>query len=126
MQFTYIFAVLFMIASTVLAVPTGRISMRASCDIGGCVSALAPTVSSCANAIGSKGKDLVSAGISCLSDAANTVTNFPADCNQCLKQFDIVGKAKAAGTAIKNAAEGAADEVEDVAEKAGDAIKKIF
>ncbi|KAF9465694.1 hypothetical protein BDZ94DRAFT_297068 [Collybia nuda] len=126
MQFTFIFAATLAVASTVFAAPTGHTYIRASCDAVGCFSALAPTVVSCGIAVGSEGVGLLIDGATCLNDALKTVTDFPASCNQCLKQFDVVGKAKAAGSAIKGAAEDAVDGVEDVAGKAGDVIKKIF
>ncbi|KAF9455926.1 hypothetical protein BDZ94DRAFT_500386 [Collybia nuda] len=125
MQFTSIFAVIFVAASAVLAVPTGNTFMRASCDIAGCVAALAPGVVSCGAAAAQGGANVIS-DAGCLASAANTIANFPADCDQCAEEFGITQKAEAAGSAIKNAAGDAVDEVKDVAGKAGDALGKIF
>ncbi|KAF8073329.1 hypothetical protein FPV67DRAFT_1446313 [Lyophyllum atratum] len=114
--------------SAVVALPSGHTFMRASCDIGGCVAALAPSVVSCAGAAIKKGADIAK-DAACLASAANVVKNLPADCDKCLDEFDVEAKAKSAakvvGGEIKDTAKAAVSKAKDVAEDAGHVVGKI-
>lgn len=118
------FLAFFVFLSAVTALPSGHTFTRASCDIAGCVAALAPSVVSCVGAAAKKGAD-IARDAACLASAANLVENLPTDCDKCLDEFDIAAKAKSAAKKVADTAKAAASKAEDVVEDAGDAIGKI-
>ncbi|GLB45279.1 hypothetical protein LshimejAT787_2100390 [Lyophyllum shimeji] len=119
-----LFLAFFTFFSAVTALPSGHTFMRASCDIGKCVAALAPTVVGCVAAAAKKGAD-IARDASCLAAAANVVENFPASCDSCLTEFDIAGKAKSAANAVEHAAGAAAKEAGHLVDEAGNVVGKI-
>ncbi|KAF5369110.1 hypothetical protein D9615_010436 [Tricholomella constricta] len=127
MQFTLLIAFVAFF-SAVVALPAGHTFMRATCDIAGCVAALAPSVVSCAAAAAQAGANVIS-DAACLASAVNSAVNLPADCDQCLDEFNVKAKAesavKAAGTKVKEAGTKIKDTAKDVAEDAGDVFDKV-
>ncbi|KAF8073330.1 hypothetical protein FPV67DRAFT_1477413 [Lyophyllum atratum] len=124
MQFTFVLS-LFAMISAVVALPSGHVFMRASCDIAGCVVALAPTVVGCVGAAAAAGANVI-ADAGCLAGAVNAAVNMPADCDQCLEEFGVPEKIEAAESKIKDVAGDVVDEAEDVADKIGDKLKDKF
>jgi hypothetical protein len=123
MQFP-LFLAFFTLFSAVFALPSGHTFTRASCDIAGCVAALAPSVVSCAGAAVKKGAD-IARDAACLASAANVVENLPTDCDKCLDEFDVKAKVKSAAKAVQKGAKAAGSKVKDIAEDAGDVAGKI-
>ncbi|KAG6914669.1 hypothetical protein DXG01_016029 [Tephrocybe rancida] len=113
MQIIFVFG-LFTLMSAVVALPSGHIFMRQSCNIAGCVIALAPSVVSCVSAAAQEGVNLIS-DASCLAGAVKSAVDIPAACETCLDEFNIPDKIEAAATAAEN-------EVGDVV---GDAVNKV-
>jgi len=94
MQFSF-FLAFFTLVSSTAALPTGHV-LRASCDIVGCVAALAPTIATCAAALVEGGAN-IPVDIGCLIDATNDLLNLPDDCEQCLEEFNIKAKPAVGG-----------------------------
>ncbi|GLB39421.1 hypothetical protein LshimejAT787_0605830 [Lyophyllum shimeji] len=124
MQFSFALC-LFALISAVLALPSGHTFMRVSCDIAGCVAALAPTVVGCAGAAAAAGANVI-ADAGCLAGAVNAAVNIPADCDQCLTEFGIPDKLDQAGEKIKDAAGQVADDAKNVVSKVEGELGSIF
>ncbi|KAG6848610.1 hypothetical protein H0H93_015546 [Arthromyces matolae] len=73
MQFAFVLS-FFMMFTTILALPSGHVFMRASCNIGKCVAALAPTAVSCTGAAAQEGANVL-ADAACLASALNAGEN---------------------------------------------------
>jgi len=82
----------FSLAAVVAALAAGAAASptlgRRSCDIVGCVTALAPDVETCATAAISEGTDILG-DFNCLTDAYSLVTDFPASCAGCFSLSEI-------------------------------------
>ncbi|KAJ7290047.1 hypothetical protein C8J57DRAFT_1705548 [Mycena rebaudengoi] len=125
MQLTLV--ALFAVAATgVTAVPTHPVfSRQGSCDIIGCVSALAPTVVSCGTAAVSLGADIVADG-GCLIDAAKIAINLPDSCSGCAEQLGVADAVNQAAAAVEETAGDAGDAIGGVVDQAKDTIAGIF
>ncbi|KAG6914672.1 hypothetical protein DXG01_016032 [Tephrocybe rancida] len=125
MQFAFILS-LFMTVSAVVAAPSGHVFMRASCQIGACVAALAPTVVSCVSAAGQNGANAL-LDAACLAGAVNAAIALPASCDTCLDQIgsDIKGTVNAAVSTVGDAVGDVEGVVGGVAGEIENAIGKI-
>ncbi|KAG5730947.1 hypothetical protein E4T56_gene7124 [Termitomyces sp. T112] len=83
MQSVFVISI-FAIINTVFAIPSGHVSIPSWCDIDACVTSLASTVESCAEA--ASGNDL-SADAQCVVDAFEAGADFPVACEECLEDF---------------------------------------